>query len=181
MTITITITGGIASDDDDDDDVDVDGSYKDTRHSAFALSVNSKWPCVFRRTPFATPPPLQQRTKSASSHLPSNVCDLLQILRNLSSLYRILNLIMCDDIINFKMLTATQRVEGGCRKRRAKGREREEGREGGRSVWQPYKVQPELLLHMNWARKAEQGKGTESEEDRKQYVIYRVDLSDCYR
>lgn len=28
-------------------------------------------------------------------------------------------------------------------------RQGERGREGGRSVWQPYKVQPELLLHMN--------------------------------
>lgn len=64
---------------------------------------------------------------------------------------------------------------------RKAGRERKGGREVGRSVWQPYKVQPELLLHMNWARKAEQGKVTKSEEDKKQYVIYRVELSDCYR
>lgn len=133
----------------DGDDDDVDGSYKDTRHSALLSQstanghVSSVVPPLFLY--HTAPPPPFYRESRASPHLPSNVCDLLQILRNLSSLYRILNLIICDDIINFKMLTATQRMEG---------RGRESGWEEG--FWQPYKVQPELLFHINRARQAEE-------------------------
>lgn len=111
-------------DDEEDDDVDYDdGSYKDTRHSESVCALSQSTANGHVSSPGA-PPSVRvksrrrRRSPLPPPHLPSssNVCDLLQILRNLSSLYRILNLIMCDDIINFKMLTATRRVgegEGG--------------------------------------------------------------------
>lgn len=80
-----------------------------TRQQALNSSQQQNALCTFHWAP-ASPrcDPARQPYSLCSLILLSSVCDLVQILRNLSSLSRILNLIMRVGIINSKMLTDAQ-------------------------------------------------------------------------